>query len=111
MINAGELNQRITLQQKTTTRNAIGEAVVTWSDVATVWAKVMPLRGNAFYAANQEQHVVDARFMIRERSGLSVGMRLLWKGQPYDITNLIPGTDQYQDTIEINAINGVKDGR
>lgn len=111
MINAGELNQRITLQQKTTTRNAIGEAVVTWSDVATVWAKVMPLRGNAFYAANQEQHVVDARFMIRERSGLSVGMRLLWKGQPYDITNLIPGTDQYQGTIEINAINGVKDGR
>ena len=111
MINAGELNQRITLQQKTTTRNAIGEAVVTWSDVATVWAKVMPLRGNAFYTANQEQHVIDARFLIRERAGLNVGMRLLWKGQPYDITNLIPGTDQYQGTIEITAVNGVKDGR
>ena len=111
MINAGELNQRITLQQKTTTRNAIGEAVVTWSDVATVWAKVMPLRGNAFYTANQEQHVIDARFLIRERAGLNVGMRLLWKGAPYDITNLIPGTDHYRGTIEITAVNGVKDGR
>lgn len=111
MLGAGEFNQRITLQQKTVTRNGIGEEVFTWSDVVTTWAKVMPLRGNAFYTANQEQHVIDARFLIRERSGLSVGMRLLWKGVPYDITNLIPGTDQYQGTIEINAINGVKDGR
>ena len=111
MPGAGELNQRITLQQKTVTRNGIGEEVVTWSDVVTTWAKVMPLRGNAFYTANQEQHVIDARFLIRERSGLNVGMRLLWKGAPYDITNLIPGTDHYRGTIEITAINGVKDGR
>ena len=111
MLGAGELNQRITLQSKAVVRNGIGEEVVTWADVVTTWAKVMPLRGNAFYAANQEQHVIDARFLIRERAGLSVGMRLLWKGSPYDITNLIPGTDHYRGTIEIHAINGVKDGR
>ena len=111
MISAAELNQRITLQSKSVTRNTIGEEVVTWGDVATVWAKVMPLRGNAFYSANQQQHVIDARFLIRQRTGLVENMRLQWRGEPYDITSLIPGTAQYQGTIEITAVHGVRDGR
>ena len=111
MISAAELNQRITLQSKSVTRNAIGEEVVTWGDVATVWAKVMPLRGNAFYAANQQQHVIDARFLIRARAGVETNMRIVWKAELYDITNVIPGTDQYAGTIEIAAVHGVRDGR
>ena len=111
MIPAAEFNQSITLQSKSVTRNAIGEEVVTWTDSFTVRAKVMPLRGNAFYSANQQQHVIDARFLIRQRTGLVENMRLQWRGEPYDITSLIPGTAQYQGTIEITAIHGVRDGR
>lgn len=108
---SSQLNQRITFQQKVVTKSGIGEEIVTWTDVCTVWAGVMPLRGNAFFSANQQQHTVDARFIVRERAGLATNMRLLWKSQPYDITNLIPGTDQYRGTIEVVAIHGVKDGR
>ena len=111
MISAAEFSQRITFQQKVVTRNSIGEEVVTWADVVAVRAKVMPLRGNAFYAANQQQHSIDARFLIRERSGIVSDMRLMWKSEPYDITNIIPGTDQYAGTIEIAAVHGVRDGR
>lgn len=111
MIAAGELNQRITFQQKSVTKNAIGEEVITFADVDTVWAKVMPLRGNAFYAANQQQHVVDARFLIRERAGLTTDLRVVWRGEPYAITNLIPGTGPYRGTIEVVAVKGVQDGR
>lgn len=111
MISAGQLNQRITFQQKTVARNSIGEELVTWSDFSTVWAKVMPLRGNAFYAANQQQHVIDARFLIRSKSALSTDMRIVWNGENYDITNIIVGTEQYRGTIEITAVHGVKDGR
>lgn len=111
MIKAGEFDQRITLQSKSVTRNSIGEEVVTWGDVAYVWAKVMPLRGNAFYAANQQQHSIDARFLIRQRTGLTEDMRLQWKGEPYDITSIIKGTGPYTGTLELAAINGVRDGR
>ena len=111
MISAGEYDQRITFQSKVVTRNAIGEEVVTWVDGASAWAKVMPLRGNAFYAANQQQHSIDARFLIRARGGIETHMRLIWKTQPYDITNVIPGTGKYAGTLEIAAINGVRDGR
>ena len=110
-ITAGELNQRVTIQNKSVTRNSIGEEVVTWADLVTIWAKVMPLRGNAFHAANKDQHTVDARFFIRYRTGVTEAMRLVWKANYYDITNIILGTGEYEGVIEIMAVNGVKDGR
>jgi SPP1 family predicted phage head-tail adaptor len=110
-IAAGKMTERVTFQSKGVTKNAIGEEVVTWSDVATVWAEVKPLRGREFFAANQAQKAVDVRFMIRERSGLADDMRLRWRAQPYDITSLIYGTGPYEGTIEIMAVNGVQDGR
>lgn len=111
MIHAGEFNQRIAIQSKTVTKNSLGEESATWSDVAFVWAKVMPLRGNAFYAANQQQHVIDARFLIRQRAGLTSDMRIVWGGYYYDITNIIKGTEHYSGTIEITAVHGARDGR
>lgn len=111
MIPAGKMTERITFQQKSVTKNAIGEEVVTWTDVCTVWAESRPLRGREFYAANQTQQVVDVRFIVRQRAGLTVDMRLLWKAAPYDITGLIPGTGPYAGTLEIMASNGVRNGR
>ncbi len=111
MIVAGKMRERVTFQQKSATRNALGEEVVTWTDVCTVWAEAIPLRGREFYAANQTQQAVDVRFRIRARAGLTNDMRLLWKATPYDITGLIPGTGPYAGTREIMATNGVRNGR
>ncbi len=111
MIDAGKMTERVTFQAKSVTRNSLGEEVVTWADVVTVWAEVRPLRGREFYAANQTQQVVDVRFVIRKRTGLTVDHRLLWKTAPYDITGLIPGTGPYLGTLEIMATNGVRNGR
>ena len=111
MIPAGKMTERVTFQSKSVTKNTLGEEVVTWVDVATVWAEARPLRGREFYAANQTQQVVDVRFIVRARTGLTVDMRLLWKTVPYDITGLIPGTGPYEGTLEIMATNGVRNGR
>jgi len=110
-IAAAKLSERVTFQQKGVTKNAIGEEVVTWSDVATVWAEVRPVRGGEFYAANQMQQTLDLRVFVRARSGLSPDYRLLWRSVPYDITGIIPGTDKYAGLIEVTAINGVRNGR
>lgn len=111
MFAAGKLNQRVTFQQKTASSNAIGEDVGAFADVCTVWAEARPLRGREFFTANQMQHAVDVRFIIRERAGLSSDMRVIWKGNPYDITGLIPGTGPYIGFLEITAVNGVRNGR
>ena len=111
MIPAGKMTERVTFQAKSVTKNTLGEEVVTWGDVATVWAEARPLRGREFYAANQTQQVVDVRFIVRARTGLTVDMRLLWKTVPYDITGLIQGTGPYRGALEIMATNGLRNGR
>lgn len=107
---AGKLDQRVTIQQKSTSRNSIGEEVVTWVDLASVWAEAIPVRGNEFFAAAQMQQAVDVRFRIRQRADITGAMRMIWKTLPYDIVAIIPGTAKYVGILEIMAVNGVRNG-
>jgi SPP1 family predicted phage head-tail adaptor len=111
MIAAGSLNQRVTLQQKSVTRNAIGEEVVTWPDVATVWAEAWPLRGREFFQAQQTQYAADVRFRLRYRADVqAANWRVVWNSEPYDIVSLIDVAAR-RETTEILAVHGVRDGR
>ena len=111
----GRANQRIKLQAKSVTRNAIGEEVVTWTDVATdtadhaIWAEAWPLNGREFFAAQQTQYAADVRFRIRYRDGVTREQRILWNDDPYDIIMLVD-VGAARQTIEILAVNGIRNG-
>ncbi len=111
----GRATQRITLQAKSVTRNAIGEEVVTWTDVVTdtadhaIWAEVWPLKGREFFAAQQTQYAADVRFRIRYRTGVIREQRVLWNGEPYDITQVVD-VGAAHHTIEILAVTGIRNG-
>lgn len=52
MIPAGKKNNKVILQSPAGSRDAVGERVTTWTDVATVWASIEPLSvRDAFLAA------------------------------------------------------------
>lgn len=111
----GRASQRIKLQAKSVTRNAIGEEVVTWTDVVTdtadhaIWAEAWPLKGREFFAAQQTQYAADVRFRIRYRDGITREQRILWQGDPYDIIMVVDvGAERH--TIEILAVNGIRNG-
>lgn len=111
----GRANQRIKLQAKSVTRNAIGEEVVTWTDVVTdtadhaIWAEAWPLKGREFFAAQQTQYAADVRFRIRYRDGVTREQRIMWNDEPYDIIMLVD-VGAARQTIEILAVNGVRNG-
>lgn len=111
----GRANQRIKLQAKSVTRNAIGEEVVTWTDVVTdtadhaIWAEAWPLKGREFFAAQQTQYAADVRFRIRYRDGVTREQRILWNDDPYDIIMLVD-VGAARQTIEILAVNGIRNG-
>ena len=111
----GRANQRIKLQAKSVTRNAIGEEVVTWTDVVTdtadhaIWAESWPLKGREFFAAQQTQYAADVRFRIRYRAGVTREQRILWNDEPYDIIMLVD-VGAARQTIEILAVNGLRNG-
>ncbi len=112
IVSAGELDQRITIEQKSSTQAANGEPVTTWSPIAELWAKVRQITGREQIAAQQVQSPADARFVIRRRSGITPDQhRLVWRGQHYDITGQPAEVGPHRQWLEIMATAGVRDAR
>ena len=89
MMRAGELRHRVTIQQKIVTRDTFGGEVVTWADVATVWAAVEPLRGREFLDAKQIQAETAYRVRMRYRSDVDTDMRIVWDSRTLEITAVL----------------------
>lgn len=109
-IDPGQLNQRVTLQQRAAGVDSNGQASGAWFDVATLWAQALPLRGREFFAAAQVQQEHSVKFTMRWRADVVPTARLVWQGQPYDITG-VTQLGGRRVWIEVIALQGVKDGR
>lgn len=86
---AGTLRQRVTLQSKSATQNTFGEEVITYTDWATVWGSVEPLRGREFLEGKQITAEVSTRIRIRYRSGILPEWRVVFGSVIYDIHSII----------------------
>lgn len=76
MIPAGQLDQRVTLQNATVTRDTVGGPVETWADTVTVWAGVRPLTAKQVAQAQQVSADVRKAVTIRYRTGITAAMRV-----------------------------------
>ena len=82
---AGRMDRRVTIQERTLTRNAYGEQVETWANVATVWGEKADLKGREFLAAAQLSADISTRFRLRYRAGVTVQHRLVCEELTYNI--------------------------
>lgn len=101
-MNAGRLNRRITIQSKTVTRDAYGGESISWTDVATVWAAVLPIRGREYVAIREAGAELTTRFVIRYRQGVTPAMRVVHGSANYDIEQVID-TDDGHRFLELMA--------
>ena len=112
-VSAGQFDQRITLQRRVSGKDARGQESTSWENLATlptVWSKADPLRGREYFAAGQVQSEVSVRFLIRYRADVEPTMRVLWRGQPYEILSVIE-TKAAQTQLELMCMSGVRDAR
>lgn len=107
---AGVLDQRVTLQRQVAGIDGYGQASTSWATVATVWARVQPLRGREFFAAAQMQAEVSTKISIRWRAGVAPTMRVLWRGLAHEIVSVIE-PDGARTVLELMCLQGVRDGR
>lgn len=89
MINAGRLRERVTVQQASENRNALGETVLSWSTYAERWASVEGVSSRESLAYGQQQIDVTHRVRMRYLSGLTQSMRLQWRGRTLEIISLL----------------------
>jgi SPP1 family predicted phage head-tail adaptor len=105
---AGKMDQRVTLQSRGGVADAMGQIAIVWSDVETVWAQVLPVRGAEFFAAAQMQAEQMVTVRIRHRADVLTTWRLVWRGLAHDIVGVI--TVGRNELLEIMCTQGVKDG-
>lgn len=85
----GKLRHRITLQECIASRDSFGAEVLTWVDIATVWASVSPLSGKEYFAAHQINAEVTTKITIRYRPGVTPKMRVLFNSRCFEILSVL----------------------
>lgn len=100
---SGTLRHVITIRQRTTTQNAIGEPSDTWADVATVRAWVQDLSGREFLAAQGEQNSVNVKILIRHRADITPAMQVVWGALTLNIEAVLSPT-RNGSTLELMCI-------
>jgi len=86
---AGLLNKRVTLQSPSGSRDAVGERTTTWTNEATVWARVRPLSAKELMVAAQQQTSTDHAVEIRYLSTVTAAWRVLFGTRNLIITGIV----------------------
>lgn len=88
-MNIGMMDRRITLQSRTVTQDATGEADETFTTVTTVWAQVTPTReAEPFTDSDQHQAKVTQTFKIYYRSDVDYTTRIVYQSDNYNIESI-----------------------
>ena len=107
---AGRLRHRVTIQRGTPGQDAYGAEVLTWSDVATVWAEVhTPFTGNEQTQMDERIAMMTHQVTIRHRNDVTAKMRLLWDGRTLEIIEPPREPDNRMRMMQMNC-SEVKDG-
>ena len=86
---AATLRHRVILQSSAATADGGGGAATAWSDVATLWASIEPLKGAERLSAQQLESPVSHRVRLRMRVGVTTAMRLKFGARVFNIRAVI----------------------
>lgn len=109
---AGDLIHTVELQKPVLSQDpTTGEMLVSsWDRVAVIAAHVEPLSVRDFMQSQAEQSEVSARIKIRYRKGITANMRIVFRGQIYNIAGVLPDNHTGLDYMTIPVTQGVNEG-
>jgi len=88
-VDAGFLKHRVTIQAKSVTRNSFNEEIITYNDLATVWAGIKTKSGREFESADTTFSETIYEISLRYRTDISVLNRIKYLDRYFDIENVI----------------------
>ena len=86
---AGRKNKRIDIQQPVENVNEYGEKTISWVKCCRVWARVAPLRGKEFFAAQQTNNENILKITMAYQADISDKFRVAYHCKTYEIRNII----------------------
>lgn len=99
-----KLKHQLILQQRTTTIDGLGGYTRSWTDVAALWAEIIPISGSERFAYEQQTNHQRYRIMLRYRNDITPNMRLhdTANNRTFEIKSVINSHEANQ-VIEILA--------
>lgn len=84
-IHIGELRERLSLEAPSRSSDGGGGSDVTWTEVASVWARLRPRSGDESLSLDRVAGRVRHEIVIRYRSDVTLAMRFRAGSRVYDI--------------------------
>lgn len=88
MIAAGRMSERVALLAPTESRSPMGEATISYTTEATVWAEVEGLTARDVLQAQQADVVASHRMRMRHRATITYQHRVLWRGKTMEVASV-----------------------
>ncbi|WP_444933620.1 phage head closure protein [Microbulbifer sp. JTAC008] len=99
----GRLRYRVTLQKLTKTRNnESGDFEDTWVDIDTVWASFDALSAKEYIQSSAETSELVGQMEIHKRSDVDTECRVLWDGNAYEISGILPIPERGRLRLMVN---------
>lgn len=106
-MNIGQLKSRVVIQQRSTTQDAIGQPVETWTTLATVWANIRYLNGTEAIKADAVASTSKVSIRIRRRTDVTSAMRVVYGSTTFQILAVLPDEqDKERLDLACEVING-----
>src|SRR5690606_1569352 len=84
-VDPGALRTRLVLQAVTSVPDGLGGFTESWSDVATVFARIEPAAADSRFGAGQTLEAVTHRITLRRRGDVAADMRFAGGGRIFQI--------------------------
>lgn len=105
---SGSLRHRLTIEQPTQSKDALGQEIQTWVQFAEVYGSLDPLSGRERFLAAQTVAETTHRARIRFLEGVTTKMRISFGGRVYQITYI--ADDNRGRELVLDLQEGVVDG-
>jgi SPP1 family predicted phage head-tail adaptor len=111
-LNLNRFSRRVTIQQRATTDDAIGQPVETWATVCEVWAYVKAPTGmqtTERAIADREASPTTYSIRIRYRTDITAAMRVVLGTTTFAISDVIEDFAG-REYLDLVCVAGVGDG-
>ena len=98
MVQIGELNRRITIEQLNEEQDTFGAVVGEWIPIGTVWSKVEQIMGSEKIDDNQVKASQRYRFVIRFYPNINEKNRISYMGKIFEILSTRDIVDKHRFT-------------
>jgi SPP1 family predicted phage head-tail adaptor len=85
----GTLRHRVRIERGEAAQDGLGAEVLTWREVATVWAEVRSVSGREQTEMGEQIFgLLTHQVWMRYRTGITPKMRLVWNGRVLEIQSV-----------------------